>query len=111
MSGPSQAPRGEHGKGLEQPGSPSPLPGIHALPPGRGAGPPGRTWAPEVAPPPVLGRGLTEKMAKVNIARDLIRRQIKERGALSSERRYHVTDPFIRRLGLEAELQETERIA
>uniref|UniRef100_A0A8D1FC08 WD and tetratricopeptide repeats 1 n=1 Tax=Sus scrofa TaxID=9823 RepID=A0A8D1FC08_PIG len=44
-------------------------------------------------------------MAKVNITRDLIRRQIKERGALSFERRYHVTDPFIRRLGLEAELQ------
>ncbi|XDA73150.1 hypothetical protein R6Z07F_003429 [Ovis aries] len=42
-------------------GSPtsSPLPGIRAPPPGRGAGPPGRTWAPEVAPPPVLGRGLT----------------------------------------------------
>ncbi|KAJ8780990.1 hypothetical protein J1605_001033 [Eschrichtius robustus] len=44
-------------------------------------------------------------MAKVNITRDLICRQIKERGALSFERRYHVTDPFIRRLGLEAELQ------
>lgn len=44
-------------------------------------------------------------MAKVNITRDLIRRRIKERGALSFERRYHVTDPFIRRLGLEAELQ------
>ncbi|KAK2106259.1 WD and tetratricopeptide repeats protein [Saguinus oedipus] len=44
-------------------------------------------------------------MAKVNITRDLIHRQIKERGALSFERRYHVTDPFIRRLGLEAELQ------
>ncbi|XP_022352259.1 WD and tetratricopeptide repeats protein 1 isoform X3 [Enhydra lutris kenyoni] len=44
-------------------------------------------------------------MAKVNITRDLIRRQIKERGALSFERHYHVTDPFIRRLGLEAELQ------
>ncbi|XP_036304221.1 WD and tetratricopeptide repeats protein 1 isoform X2 [Pipistrellus kuhlii] len=44
-------------------------------------------------------------MAKVNITRDLINRQIKERGALSFERHYHVTDPFIRRLGLEAELQ------
>lgn len=44
-------------------------------------------------------------MAKVNITRDLTHRQIKERGALSFERRYHVTDPFIRRLGLEAELQ------
>uniref|UniRef100_A0A6I8MZK5 WD and tetratricopeptide repeats protein 1 n=1 Tax=Ornithorhynchus anatinus TaxID=9258 RepID=A0A6I8MZK5_ORNAN len=40
-----------------------------------------------------------------NVARDLIHRQIKERGAVRFERRYHVTDPFIRRLGLEAELQ------
>uniref|UniRef100_A0A8D2AMC0 WD and tetratricopeptide repeats 1 n=1 Tax=Sciurus vulgaris TaxID=55149 RepID=A0A8D2AMC0_SCIVU len=35
---------------------------------------------------------------------DVIRLGV-ERGALSFERRYHVTDPFIRRLGLEAELQ------
>lgn len=44
-------------------------------------------------------------MAKANITRDIIHRQIKERGALGFERHYHVTDPFIRRLGLEAELQ------
>ncbi|NXP34239.1 WDTC1 protein, partial [Leiothrix lutea] len=30
---------------------------------------------------------------------------LQERGALGFERHYHVTDPFIRRLGLEAELQ------
>ena len=30
---------------------------------------------------------------------------MQERGALGFERHYHVTDPFIRRLGLEAELQ------
>uniref|UniRef100_A0A8B9VUN6 WD and tetratricopeptide repeats 1 n=2 Tax=Anas TaxID=8835 RepID=A0A8B9VUN6_9AVES len=46
-----------------------------------------------------------KKMAKANITRDIIHRQIKERGALGFERHYHVTDPFIRRLGLEAELQ------
>uniref|UniRef100_A0A8D2J3B8 WD and tetratricopeptide repeats 1 n=1 Tax=Varanus komodoensis TaxID=61221 RepID=A0A8D2J3B8_VARKO len=46
-----------------------------------------------------------EKMAKANITRDLIHRQLKEKGALSFERHYHVTDPFIQRLGLEAELQ------
>ncbi|XP_069080181.1 WD and tetratricopeptide repeats protein 1 isoform X1 [Pleurodeles waltl] len=44
-------------------------------------------------------------MAKVNIAQDLINRQIKETGAVRFERHYHVTDPFIQRLGLEAELQ------
>jgi hypothetical protein len=33
-----------------------------------------------------------------------------ERGALSFERRYHVTDPFIRRLGLEAELQVRDQV-
>ncbi|XP_078538739.1 WD and tetratricopeptide repeats protein 1 isoform X1 [Lissotriton helveticus] len=44
-------------------------------------------------------------MAKVNIAQDLINRQIKETGAVRFERYYHVTDPFVQRLGLEAELQ------
>lgn len=34
---------------------------------------------------------------------------VQERGALGFERHYHVTDPFIRRLGLEAELQVSER--
>ncbi|KAG8143170.1 hypothetical protein E2320_000436 [Naja naja] len=50
-------------------------------------------------------RPYCEKMAKANIIRDLISRQLKEKGALSFERHYHVTDPFIQRLGLEAELQ------
>ncbi|XP_075440757.1 WD and tetratricopeptide repeats protein 1-like [Ascaphus truei] len=44
-------------------------------------------------------------MERVNITQDLVHRQIRERGARSFQRRYHVTDPFIRRLGLEAELQ------
>lgn len=34
---------------------------------------------------------------------------LQERGALGFERHYHVTDPFIRRLGLEAELQVSVR--
>ncbi|KAL7980453.1 hypothetical protein Chor_001607 [Crotalus horridus] len=50
-------------------------------------------------------RPYCEKMAKANIIGDLISRQLKEKGALSFERHYHVTDPFIQRLGLEAELQ------
>lgn len=34
---------------------------------------------------------------------------VQERGVLGFERHYHVTDPFIRRLGLEAELQVSEQ--
>ncbi|XP_018100480.1 WD and tetratricopeptide repeats 1 L homeolog isoform X2 [Xenopus laevis] len=44
-------------------------------------------------------------MARVNIAQDIINRQIKDKRVLNFQRRHHVTDPFIRRLGLEAELQ------
>ncbi|XP_069828739.1 WD and tetratricopeptide repeats protein 1 isoform X2 [Dendropsophus ebraccatus] len=44
-------------------------------------------------------------MDRANIAKDLIHRQIGERQARSFQRRHHVTDPLIRRLGLEAELQ------
>lgn len=43
-------------------------------------------------------------MAKVNITRDLLYRQIKESIAVGFERHYHVVDPFVGRLGLEAEL-------
>uniref|UniRef100_A0A8C8IWY2 WD and tetratricopeptide repeats 1 n=1 Tax=Oncorhynchus tshawytscha TaxID=74940 RepID=A0A8C8IWY2_ONCTS len=42
-------------------------------------------------------------MSAVNITRDILHRQI--RRALGFQRQYHVTDPFISRLGLEAELQ------
>ncbi|XP_073420096.1 WD and tetratricopeptide repeats protein 1 isoform X1 [Dendrobates tinctorius] len=44
-------------------------------------------------------------MDRTNIAQDLILRQIGERQARSFQRHHHVTDPLIRRLGLEAELQ------
>ncbi|KAM3935853.1 WD and tetratricopeptide repeats protein 1 isoform 1-T1 [Leptodactylus fuscus] len=44
-------------------------------------------------------------MDRANIAQDLIHRQIRERQARSFQRLHHVTDPLIRRLGLEAELQ------
>uniref|UniRef100_A0A673LFM2 WD and tetratricopeptide repeats protein 1-like n=1 Tax=Sinocyclocheilus rhinocerous TaxID=307959 RepID=A0A673LFM2_9TELE len=44
-------------------------------------------------------------MALRNVTRDLLRRQIRENRALDFQRHYHVTDPFIKRLGLEAELQ------
>ncbi|XP_041096542.1 WD and tetratricopeptide repeats protein 1 [Polyodon spathula] len=46
-----------------------------------------------------------EAMAAVNITSDILHRQIKEKGMLRFQRHYHVTDPFIKRLGLEAELQ------
>ncbi|XP_060756511.1 WD and tetratricopeptide repeats protein 1 [Neoarius graeffei] len=44
-------------------------------------------------------------MSQRNIAADLLNRQIRENRTLSFQRYYHVTDPFIKRLGLEAELQ------
>uniref|UniRef100_A0A672M637 WD and tetratricopeptide repeats 1 n=1 Tax=Sinocyclocheilus grahami TaxID=75366 RepID=A0A672M637_SINGR len=44
-------------------------------------------------------------MTPRNVTRDLLRRQIRENRALDFQRHYHVTDPFIKRLGLEAELQ------
>uniref|UniRef100_A0A8C9RF46 WD and tetratricopeptide repeats 1 n=1 Tax=Scleropages formosus TaxID=113540 RepID=A0A8C9RF46_SCLFO len=44
-------------------------------------------------------------MTAVNIASDILHRQIREKRALGFQRTYHVTDPFIKRLGLEAELQ------
>uniref|UniRef100_A0A667ZC11 WD and tetratricopeptide repeats 1 n=1 Tax=Myripristis murdjan TaxID=586833 RepID=A0A667ZC11_9TELE len=44
-------------------------------------------------------------MSAVNITRDILHRQIKDKRALGFQRFYHVTDPFIKRLGLEAELQ------
>ncbi|XP_075709560.1 WD and tetratricopeptide repeats protein 1 isoform X2 [Rhinoderma darwinii] len=44
-------------------------------------------------------------MDRANITQDLIQRQIRERQARSFQRRHHVTDPLIHRLGLEAELQ------
>ncbi|MCJ8750412.1 hypothetical protein PDJAM_G00264530, partial [Pangasius djambal] len=44
-------------------------------------------------------------MSQRNIAADLLNRQIRENRALSFQRHYHVTDPLIKRLGLEAELQ------
>uniref|UniRef100_A0A8C0XZT6 WD and tetratricopeptide repeats 1 n=1 Tax=Cyprinus carpio carpio TaxID=630221 RepID=A0A8C0XZT6_CYPCA len=40
-----------------------------------------------------------------SVTRDLLHRQIQENRALDFQRHYHVTDPFIKRLGLEAELQ------
>ncbi|XP_018590071.1 WD and tetratricopeptide repeats protein 1 [Scleropages formosus] len=46
-----------------------------------------------------------EAMTAVNIASDILHRQIREKRALGFQRTYHVTDPFIKRLGLEAELQ------
>ncbi|XP_048414032.1 WD and tetratricopeptide repeats protein 1 [Stegostoma tigrinum] len=44
-------------------------------------------------------------MEPLNITKDIIQRQIKERNTLQFERRYHVIDPFIKRLGLECELE------
>ncbi|KAI4891514.1 hypothetical protein NFI96_004368 [Prochilodus magdalenae] len=46
-----------------------------------------------------------EAMSQRNIAGDILHRQIRENRALGFQRHYHVTDPFIKRLGLEAELQ------
>ncbi|KAJ8373235.1 hypothetical protein AAFF_G00267270 [Aldrovandia affinis] len=46
-----------------------------------------------------------EAMAAVNITSNLLHRQIRDKGALGFQRHYHVTDSFIKRLGLEAELQ------
>ncbi|CAB1333595.1 unnamed protein product [Coregonus sp. 'balchen'] len=46
-----------------------------------------------------------EAMSAVNITRDILHRQIRDKRALGFQRQYHVTDPFINRLGLEAELQ------
>lgn len=46
-----------------------------------------------------------ETMTLRNITGDLLHRQIRENRALDFQRHYHVTDPFIKRLGLEAELQ------
>uniref|UniRef100_A0A3Q1EA78 WD and tetratricopeptide repeats 1 n=1 Tax=Acanthochromis polyacanthus TaxID=80966 RepID=A0A3Q1EA78_9TELE len=44
-------------------------------------------------------------MSTVNITRDILHRQIRDKRASGFQRFYHVTDPFIKRLGLEAELQ------
>uniref|UniRef100_A0A8C2XKH2 WD and tetratricopeptide repeats 1 n=1 Tax=Cyclopterus lumpus TaxID=8103 RepID=A0A8C2XKH2_CYCLU len=44
-------------------------------------------------------------MTTVNITRDILHRQIRDKRASGFQRSYHVTDPFIKRLGLEAELQ------
>ncbi|KAG7270907.1 hypothetical protein CRUP_000266 [Coryphaenoides rupestris] len=44
-------------------------------------------------------------MSVVNITKDLLHRQIRDKRALGFQRLNHVTDPFIKRLGLEAELQ------
>ncbi|KAJ8340797.1 hypothetical protein SKAU_G00330880 [Synaphobranchus kaupii] len=44
-------------------------------------------------------------MSAVNITSNILHRQIRDKGALSFQRHYHVTDSFIKRLGLEAELQ------
>ncbi|XP_057690774.1 WD and tetratricopeptide repeats protein 1 isoform X1 [Corythoichthys intestinalis] len=44
-------------------------------------------------------------MANVNITRDILHRQIQDKRASGFQRFHHVTDPFIKRLGLEAELQ------
>ncbi|XP_059909163.1 WD and tetratricopeptide repeats protein 1 [Gadus macrocephalus] len=44
-------------------------------------------------------------MSAVNITKDLLGRQIRDKRALGFQRNYHVTDPFIKRLGLESELQ------
>uniref|UniRef100_A0A8D0CW00 WD and tetratricopeptide repeats 1 n=1 Tax=Sander lucioperca TaxID=283035 RepID=A0A8D0CW00_SANLU len=46
-----------------------------------------------------------EAMTAVNITRDILHRQIRDKRASGFQRVYHVTDPFIKRLGLEAELQ------
>ncbi|XP_054637431.1 WD and tetratricopeptide repeats protein 1 isoform X2 [Dunckerocampus dactyliophorus] len=44
-------------------------------------------------------------MTNVNITRDILHRQIRDKKVSGFQRFYHVTDPFIKRLGLEAELQ------
>nr|XP_057940382.1 WD and tetratricopeptide repeats protein 1 [Doryrhamphus excisus]XP_057940383.1 WD and tetratricopeptide repeats protein 1 [Doryrhamphus excisus] len=44
-------------------------------------------------------------MTNVNITRDILHRQIRDKRASGFQRFHHVTDPFIKRLGLEAELQ------
>ncbi|XP_061772113.1 WD and tetratricopeptide repeats protein 1 [Nerophis ophidion] len=44
-------------------------------------------------------------MSSVNITRDILHRQIRDKRATGFQRFYHVTDPLIKRLGLEAELQ------
>ncbi|XP_043972401.1 WD and tetratricopeptide repeats protein 1 [Gambusia affinis] len=44
-------------------------------------------------------------MAAVNITREILHRQIRDRRAPGFQRSFHVTDPFIKRLGLETELQ------
>ncbi|TWW79432.1 WD and tetratricopeptide repeats protein 1 isoform X1 [Takifugu flavidus] len=44
-------------------------------------------------------------MTAGNITRDILHRQIRDRNAPGFQRAYHVTEPFIKRLGLEAELQ------
>uniref|UniRef100_A0A8C6VX61 WD and tetratricopeptide repeats 1 n=1 Tax=Nothobranchius furzeri TaxID=105023 RepID=A0A8C6VX61_NOTFU len=44
-------------------------------------------------------------MSAVNITREILHRQIRDKRASGFQRFYHVTDPFIKRLGLEAELQ------
>ncbi|XP_051576149.1 WD and tetratricopeptide repeats protein 1 isoform X2 [Myxocyprinus asiaticus] len=46
-----------------------------------------------------------ETMSVRNVTSDLLHRQIRENWALDFQRHYHVTDPLIKRLGLEAELQ------
>uniref|UniRef100_A0A8C5GA78 WD and tetratricopeptide repeats protein 1 n=1 Tax=Gouania willdenowi TaxID=441366 RepID=A0A8C5GA78_GOUWI len=43
-------------------------------------------------------------MSTVNITRDILHRQIVDKKAAGFQRSYHVTDPFIKRLGLEADL-------
>ncbi|CAG00028.1 unnamed protein product [Tetraodon nigroviridis] len=44
-------------------------------------------------------------MAARNITREILHRQIRDKKAPGFQKVYHVTEPFIRRLGLEAELQ------
>ncbi|XP_053743944.1 WD and tetratricopeptide repeats protein 1 [Synchiropus splendidus] len=57
--------------------------------------------------PKSLYRTLTERdvMASVNITRDILHRQIRDKTAPGFQRHYHVTDALIKRLGLEAELK------
>ncbi|XP_077455753.1 WD and tetratricopeptide repeats protein 1 [Stigmatopora argus] len=44
-------------------------------------------------------------MSNVNITRDIVHRQIQDKRTSGFQRFYHVTDPLIKRLGLEAELK------
>ncbi|XP_061676434.1 WD and tetratricopeptide repeats protein 1 [Syngnathoides biaculeatus] len=44
-------------------------------------------------------------MTNVNITRDILHRQIQDKTVSGFQRFYHVTEPFIKKLGLEAELQ------